>query len=150
MSSKDRGVTYAVFAGRRNLAVDQLAYPVGGDEIRIAPILRGAKNAGLFQTIAGVAIIAIASVYSGGLAVGAGGTAGFFGGLGASLALGGIMQMLSPTQRGLSTSDASNGASYNFNGPVNTQAQGNPAPLLFGEMIVGSAVISAGIQAEDI
>ena len=42
-----------------------------------------------------------------------------------------------------------NGASYNFNGPVNTTAQGNPVPLLYGEMFVGSATISAGIYSED-
>jgi predicted phage tail protein len=64
--------------------------------------------------------------------------------------LGGVAQMLSPQQKGLSSKDSpDNGASYNFNGPVNTQAQGNPVPLLYGRMIVGSAVISAGIYAED-
>ncbi|MNL81044.1 Bacteriophage lambda tail assembly protein I [compost metagenome] len=58
--------------------------------------------------------------------------------------------MLSPQQKGLSAADGpENGASYNFNGPVNTTAQGNPVPLLYGRMIVGSSVISAGIYAED-
>ena len=42
-----------------------------------------------------------------------------------------------------------NGASYNFNGPVNTTAQGNPVPLLYGELFVGSSTISAGIYSED-
>lgn len=70
--------------------------------------------------------------------------------MGAVLALGGVIQMLSPQQRGLSAQDGpENGASYNFNGAVNTSAQGNPVPLLYGRMIVGSAVISAGIFAED-
>ena len=32
---------------------------------------------------------------------------------------------------------------------VNVTAQGNPVPLLYGEMIVGSATISQGIYAED-
>lgn len=71
-------------------------------------------------------------------------------GLGVSLALGGVVQMLSPQQRGLSTRDnPENGASYSFNGPVNTTAQGNCVPVLYGEMMVGSAVVSAGIYAED-
>ena len=70
--------------------------------------------------------------------------------MGVSMALGGVSQMLSPQQRGLSANDGpDNGASYNFNGPVNTSAQGNPVPVLYGRMIVGSAVISAGIYAED-
>jgi predicted phage tail protein len=155
MSSKDRGVTYAVFVGTRNLAPAQLAHPVGDDDIRIAPVLLGSKNAGLIQTIAGIAIVAAASYFSGGLAAGGaslfgGSTGAAIGGIGVSLALGGIMQMISPTQRGLASSSASNGTSYNFNGPVNTQAQGNPVPVLYGRLVVGSAVISAGITAEDI
>jgi predicted phage tail protein len=71
-------------------------------------------------------------------------------GMGVSMAMGGVVQLLSPQQRGLSTRDSpDNGASYSFNGPVNTSAQGNPVPVLYGRMIVGSAVISAGIYAED-
>lgn len=63
---------------------------------------------------------------------------------------GGVIQMLSPQQKGISAKDnPDNGASYNFNGPVNTSAQGNPVPLLYGRMICGSAVISAGILADD-
>ena len=70
--------------------------------------------------------------------------------LGISMALGGIVQMLSPQQSGSSAADAvENGASYNFNGPVNTTAQGNPVPVLYGRMVVGSAVISAGILAQE-
>jgi len=58
--------------------------------------------------------------------------------------------MLSPQQRALSAKDGpNNGASYNFNGPVNTTAQGNPVPLLYGELFVGSSTISAGIYSED-
>ena len=38
---------------------------------------------------------------------------------------------------------------YHFNGVVNTTAQGNPVPLGYGRMIVGSAVVSAGIYAMD-
>ena len=64
--------------------------------------------------------------------------------------LGGVAQLLSPQQRGLSAKDGpENGASYNFNGPVNTTAQGNPVPLLYGELIIGSATVSAGIYSQD-
>ncbi|AHC48245.1 Phage tail assembly protein I [Achromobacter xylosoxidans NBRC 15126 = ATCC 27061] len=70
--------------------------------------------------------------------------------MGVSLALGGVVQMLSPQQRALSAADRpENGASYNFNGPVNTSAQGNPVPVLYGRMIIGSATVSAGIFSED-
>ena len=60
------------------------------------------------------------------------------------------MQMLAPQAKGLSAvDDPHNRASYSFNGPVNTSAQGNPVGLLYGQAIVGSAVISAGIYAQD-
>ncbi|CAG9184314.1 tail assembly protein [Cupriavidus respiraculi] len=139
-TSHGRGVAYAVFAGKKNLAANELDMPPGADDIRIAPVLRGSKRGGIFQTIIGAALLVV----------------GFYFGqpqlmqLGAALALGGVVQMLSPQQRGLSAKDGpDNGASYNFNGPVNTTAQGNPVPLLYGRMIVGSAVISGGIYAQD-
>lgn len=146
VASKSRGIRYAVFLGRQNIGKDDLVLPPGRDDIRIAPVLQGAKRAGLFQTILGAALIAVGAVIS------------FYGGgagtplmqFGAAMMLGGVVQMLSPQQVGLSAKDGpDNAASYSFNGPVNTSAQGNPAPLLYGRQTVGSAVISAGIYAED-
>lgn len=149
-TSKDRGVAYAVFVGRDNVGPEQLGYPPGRNDIRIAPVLAGSKRGGLFQTILGVALIGLSLWNPAFLAAKGIFSAASIGMLGASLALGGVVQMLSPQQRGLSAKDGpDNGASYNFNGPVNTTAQGNPVPLLYGRMVVGSAVISAGIYAED-
>lgn len=147
-NSDAHGVKFACFVGNRNIGVEEMQYPVGGEPIRIAPVLAGAKRAGLFQTILGAVLIVVGAVltYTG---VGAPiGTPMMK--IGAAMALGGVVQMLSPQQQGLSSADGpENGASYNFNGPVNTMAQGNPVPLLYGRMIVGSSVVSAGIYAED-
>ncbi|WP_062116639.1 tail assembly protein [Collimonas pratensis] len=140
MSSADHGIGYSCFLGSRNISKDQLDSPIGSDEIRIAPILQGSKRAGIFQIIVG-AILVVASFYPGlqGLAP-----------MGYAMMLGGVVQMLSPQQTGLGSKDSpNNGASYNMNGAVNTQAQGNPEPLLYGEAIVGSVVVSGGIYAED-
>ena len=59
--SDERGVRFACFAGRRNLAEDELGLPVGDDAIRIAPVLAGAKSGGLFQTILGAVLLAAAT-----------------------------------------------------------------------------------------
>ena len=59
---------FACFAGKRNLAEDELGLPVGDDAIRIAPVLAGAKGGGLFQTILGAVLLAAATFYSGGMA----------------------------------------------------------------------------------
>ena len=58
--------------------------------------------------------------------------------------------MLSPQAKGLGTQDSPNNRpSYSFNGAVNTSVQGGCVGLLYGRMIVGSSVISAGIYSQD-
>ncbi|KVN92531.1 phage tail protein [Burkholderia ubonensis] len=142
MSAKDNGLTFAVFHGRQNVTEDELQHPIGSDEIRIAPILIGSKNGGLFQTILGAALVVVGvftSAYGGSTLIG----------LGASMMLGGVMQMLSPQTSGLAGTGPNNGTSYYFNGPVNSAAQGEPVPLVYGHMVVGSKVISSGIFTQD-
>lgn len=156
ITSKDRGIGYACFVGKRNLKEEQLYDPPGDNEIRIAPMVMGSKRGGLFSIVLGAALFFTAPYLASPLfAAGVhGGTALAFSAgaatVGKLLMLGGVVQLLSPQQKSLATRDGpDNGASYNFNGPVNTTAQGNPVPLLYGEMVVGSATISAGIYAED-
>ncbi len=157
-SARDRGLVFAVFHGRRNIGQEELGHPPGRAEIRIAPVIAGSKRSGGLQTVIGIAIIAVASYFSGGLAAGGtslfGATSGAVwsavGAVGISMALSGVTQMLTKSPTGLDAKDsADNSPSYSFGGPVNTQAQGNPVPLGYGRMIVGSAVLSAGIYAED-
>ncbi|UWF50516.1 tail assembly protein [Pseudomonas sp. N3-W] len=151
MESKDRGLTYSVFLGRDNIGQDQLKAPSGKTDIRIAPVVIGSKRAGSLQTIVGIVLIAAATIFTGGVGgFAAGGAWGTVGSVGVSMVLGGVMQMLSPQAKGLGAQDnPANRASYSFNGPTNTSAQGNPVGLLYGQAIVGSAVISAGIYAQD-
>ena len=146
-NSKARGLTYAIFRGKKNLGKDDLGFPVTGDVIRIMPVIIGSKQAGVFQTILGAALIAVAFVASFTPFAAA---SPFLYAMGASMALGGVIQMLSPQAGGLaSKQDADNKASYAFGGVTNTTAQGNPVPLLYGKRRIGGAIISAGIYAED-
>lgn len=145
MTSGARGIRYACFLGKTNISKDDLRLSGGSDDIRIAPMMAGAKSGGFLQILLGGALIAASFIPGVGPAF-----AATLLGMGTSMALGGVVQMLAPQQSGSSASDkAENGASYNFNGPVNTTAQGNPVPVLYGRMVVGSAVISAGILAQD-
>lgn len=79
----------------------------------------------------------------------AGGEALIVAGIG--MVAGGVVQLLTPVPKTAKPGDtAANASNYSFNGPVNTQAQGNPVPLFYGgPLTIGSAVISAGIQAQD-
>lgn len=149
--SKDLGLAFAVFYGKRNLSREELRDPPSDNDIRIAPVIQGSKSGGLVQAVLGVALIAAATIATGGIAaVGIGGVWGVVGSIGISLALGGVAQMLTGSQKGLSSSEAAdNTPSYNFSGIKNTTTQGNPVPLCYGEMTVGSATVSLGIVAED-
>lgn len=153
IEAKDRGLHFAIFTGKRNIGLDQLHDPCSKEVIRLVPVLRGAKNSGWLQVVIGVAIIVVAGIATSGAAfgaIGAGGFAGVAANVGIAIALGGVSQIIAGTPKGLGTrEESSNQPSYSFGGVVNTQAQGGCVPDGYGEMIVGSAVISAGIYAED-
>ena len=153
MNAKKNGMTFAVFRGKRNIGVQDFQELAGDSDIRIAPVMEGAKKAGMFQTILG-ALMVVAGVITG-VATGWTGAGLTFGaGLimsGASMMAGGIYQMLSPQPKGLQgRDDPDNKPSYAFGGSVNTLAMGNPVALLYGVREIGGAIISAGIVAEDI
>ncbi|MEN0579379.1 tail assembly protein [Phytobacter palmae] len=156
ITSKRRGLTYAVFKGKNNIGMDDLGFPVTGEVIRIVPVIIGSKRGGLLQPILGVALVTVAAIATNGVALGIGGGAAFAGGWGAvaamgvSMTLGGVIQLLSPQPTGLAkTQSVDNKPSYAFGGVTNTTSQGYPVPLLYGKRRIGGAIISAGIYIED-
>ncbi|RSB63051.1 tail assembly protein [Atlantibacter subterranea] len=149
-SSKARGLTYAIFVGKKNIGEDDLEFPNNGREIHIVPVIIGSKRAGMLQTILGAVLVvvgAIAYAY-GGAAVSQMGVSMM--GAGIAATAGGVIQMLSPQPGGLaSKQDADNKASYAFGGVTNTASQGYPVPICYGKRRIGGAIISAGIYVED-
>nr|WP_294973714.1 tail assembly protein [uncultured Pseudomonas sp.] len=147
---QNMGMRFAIFRNRKNIGQDDLGAS-GTCEVRIVPVLTGSKRAGLLQTVAGVALVVAASIMAGpaGFAA-AGGMAGAMGTAGVAMAIGGVVQMLSPQAKGLSQSAApENLPSYAFGSAKNTTASGNPVPLCIGKRRWGGAIISASITAED-
>ncbi|WP_314154662.1 tail assembly protein [Rouxiella badensis] len=153
LESKEQGLTFAVFEGKKNLDTGTLSLQSNGSDIRIAPIIIGSKQAGVFQTILGAALVVVGAIGAFtpfGQAFGGAAWGPYAMQAGAGLMIGGVVQMLSPVQGGLaSRQDPDNKPSYAFGGPVNTVAQGNPVPILYGRRRIGGAIISAGIYAED-
>ena len=164
VSSHERGIGYHVMIGDEYVKDYQgCEVPTGKQEIKIIPVIIGAKNKGLTMILLGALIITGIGMY--GLAyAGAGGVMGAadaialgmsqMGTMGSlamkfagSLILSGIGAMLAPTPKPIVRKDEPE--NYAFNGPVNTTQQGVPVPLCYGKLLVGGAVISAGIQAED-
>lgn len=147
LKAKENGMVFTVFVGTKNITEDDYAASQGVSDIRIAPVMEGAKKAGTFQTVLGVALIAAAVFAPWGAAIVA---SNIIGGIGVSLAAGGVVQLLTPQQKGLqSRQDPDNKPSYAFGGAVNTTASGNVVSVLWGEREIGGAIISAAVIAED-
>ena len=147
ITSEDRGLTYARFQDEKNIGLDDLGFPVKGDVIRITPVVIGSKKAGLLQTILGAVLVVVGVIST---FTPANAAAPYLYSTGASMMLGGVVQMLSPQPAGLARKEsADNKASYAFGGVTNTASQGYPVPLLYGKRRIGGAIISAGIYTED-
>ena len=115
-------------------------------EIRFAPVVSGAGH-GLGEVFLGAALIAAAVFMPAGFLGMSAATESAVGSmafsLGASMVLTGLAQAISqPPQTGTN--------SYLFSGPVNSTKQGNPVPILYGQLMIGSQVASANLQAYDI
>ncbi len=152
-----------------DLEEETLDFQIGQRQaVHIIPLAIGAKNGGGIKAIAGIALLSVATygafaAVGAGVGVGAGfGTTAFtalgggvtwgnIAGLGVSLAFSGVSQMLSPTPKVAdygAREAPDQRASFVFNGTVNRGAEGATVPIIYGECIVGSIVISAGINTE--
>jgi predicted phage tail protein len=136
---------YRVSLDGSDVDLNEIHQPVGQETIKIVPVIAGAGTVG--RIIAGVALIA-ASFIPG---VGALGVSLLFG-VGASLALGGVSQLLSPVPVTPAGVDSPNDPrkAYSFSSIQNTSRSGTPVPIVYGETIVGSVVISAGIDISQV
>ena len=150
---------YRVSIGTYDIDLEELHHPAGAAPISFVPVVTGAGAVG--RIIAGVALIAlsfgIASLAAGAALAGSlsgfalqaiafGTQAGLLAGIG--LAIGGVAQLLTPTPKVPQGADNQDDPrkSYSFSGIQNTSRQGVPVPIVYGETLVGSVVISAGID----
>ena len=137
---------YRVSIGTYDLDLEELHHPAGAAPISFVPVVSGAGAVG--RIIAGVALLA-AAIFIPGFAAWAGPTAyALIIGVGSSLLLGGVAQLLTPTPKATQGADKQDDPrkSYSFSGIQNTSRQGVPVPIVYGETLVGSVVISAGID----
>lgn len=153
---------YKVFAGaEKRPSVERLADPCGAREvIRMVPVVVGAGgNSGGLGILLGVALAVVAPyvtpfLLGAGVSAGIAGAVGsIVGGIAASLVIGGISQLLfSPAKTPSPDANArpESKPSYAFDGPVNVTAQGNPVPLVYGRLLVGSQVVSQALQAAEL
>ena len=145
---------YRVCVGGYDLAESELQDPAGQQEIKIIPVVAGAGAAG--RIIAGVALIALSVVTAGfgGLAIAGVALGNVAVGIGVSLVLGGVAQLLTPVPTmntgSMANTDKDPRKSYSFSGIQQNSRAGVPVPIVYGETLVGSVVISAGIDTVQI
>ena len=119
--------------------------------VHFTPTLKGSKRGGLFGVITGVALIAGALALGPlGFSVIGANAAWMVGGLGASMLLGGVAQMLTKIPSMSTGKDAEKKQSTSFSNLSNMAAQGRPMPLAYGRIRVGSLIISQGVETMDI
>ena len=143
---------YRVSVGSYDLTENELHDPAGQQDIKIIPVVSGAGTVG--RIIAGVVLIALsfavgAGVFGAALAKNLGAIA-VAKGIGISLAIGGVAQLLTPVPTvGMGSqkdTDKDPRKSYSFSGIQQTSRSGVPVPIVYGETVTGSVVISTSID----
>lgn len=153
------GVKFAFYSGKNNISLEEFDMSSAATEYTMVPVIEGAKQAGMLQIVIGAVALVAAfftagasfAAFAGISAATAAATTTALVGIGLSMTIGGVVQMLTPQPSfnvGAS-SDSDNKANYAFGAPVNTVAMGYPVPLLYGQREIGGAIISAGIFSSD-
>ncbi len=155
---------YQVKVGNYDIDKNEIDYPIGREDIHFIPMISGAGR-GFGKLLLGAVLIGFAIANPAvGFGLGPGGLGGGFatasgafsitatlGNLGLGLALMGVSEMLIPLpepQKFSSEEDPK--VSFSFSGIQNTSRAGTPVPIVYGEIITGSVVISAAIDTNQV
>ena len=137
--------------GNYDLTESELHDPAGQQEIKITPVVAGAGATA--RIIIGVALIALAIINPfGAAAIFGTAISTIVGGIGVTLVIGGVAQLLTPVPTVPTGIDSPKDPrkSYSFSGVQQTSRAGVPVPIVYGETLVGSVVVSAGIDTVQI
>ena len=149
---------YQVKVGNYDIDESELAYPVGQEDIHFIPAISGAGR-GFGKILLGAALIGAtfltggafisqapfqALTFTGGLAKGA-----FY--VGAALVLQGVSDLLFPLPKPQEfNSEEDPQLSFSFSGVQNTSRAGTPVPIVYGEIVTGSVVISSAVDTNQV
>ena len=154
---------YKVLVDEQEIDEQQIHFPIGRSEIKFVPVIQGAGG-NLGRVLLGGALIAVSmgafgafagkAVSFGAKGIGfskaaLGAKAAF--GIGAALVLSGVSDMLFPMPKMPEfKSEQDPKLSYGFGGTQNTSRAGTPVPVVYGEIITGSVVISGAIDTQQV
>lgn len=176
ITAHEHGIGYRVIQANTDLEYSDLGLPIGQHDLIVTPVIAG-SGGGTGTILAGVALVAFAALVPGLGAAGAatifgtafGSTSLAIGAIGASLILGGVSQLLSPqptignlgsNRLGSGDSLSTDGPqsvtrgtdgrqSYAYTGAANTVGVGATIPVAYGEVLIGSQLLSANVDVTD-
>ena len=150
---------YKVAIDNWELEEKELHYPNGQEDVKIIPVVGGEGGRGVGKVLLGAALIGGAFLINPALSFSfQSGVTGFAsaGALtqavvytGGSLILSGVAEMLTPVPT-ISEREQDPRLSFNFSGIQNTSRAGVAVPVIYGEVLTGSVVISAGIETAQV
>ena len=154
---------YKVAVNNWEIGEDELHYPNGQEDIKIIPVVGGAGR-GWGKILLGAALIAGAFLAPGSTlkfgqffakesVKGSFAAAGAFTkatvAIGGALVLSGTGDLLTPVPK-IDEQEQDPRLSFNFSGIQNTSQAGVPVPVIYGQVLTGSVVVSANIENEQV
>ena len=156
---------YQVKVGNYAVNEEEIHHPIGQQDIHIVPVISGAGS-GTGKVLLGAALIGIgmasggitfASFFNPAVVPYAPGFASATGivkatiALGGALVLQGVSEMLFPLPKPKEfKSEQDPQLSFSFSGTQNTSRAGTPVPIVYGEIITGSVVISGAVDTQQV
>ena len=161
---------YQVLVGDNELDKDQIHDPVGKSEIHFVPVISGAGGSSFNRILLGGALIGASFLFPG---AGMFGTTSVFGSsagvvgistqgallatkigtaisaVGGAMVLSGVSEILFPLPTPEEQEDDPR-ISFNFSGVQNTSRAGTAHPIVYGEIVCGSVVISASVDTNQV
>ncbi len=174
ITAHEHGIGYRVIQAETDLDYPDLRLPIGQHDLIVAPVIGGSGGGGVGRILIGAALVA-GAFFTGGATIGLLGLAApiaistALGTIGASLILGGVSQLLSPqptignlgsNRLGSGDSLSTDGPqsvtrgtdgrqSYAYTGAANTVGVGATIPVAYGEVLIGSQLLSANVDVTD-
>ena len=156
---------YQVKVGNYAVNEEEIHHPIGQEDIHIVPVISGAGGS-TGKVLLGAALIGIgmasggitfASFFNPAVVPYAPGFASATGivkatiALGGALVLQGVSEMLFPLPKPKEfKSEQDPQLSFSFSGTQNTSRAGTPVPIVYGEIVTGSVVISGAIDTQQV
>ena len=145
---------YQVLVDDYEIGEEDIHNPIGQSDISIVPVITGAGG-GTGKFLLGAVLIGASFAVGGGLLGGALaknlGAIGVVKNIGFALAIGGVSEMLFPLPQPQEFNNEQDPRiSFSFSGVQNTSRAGTSHPIVYGEIVTGSVVISAGIDTNQV